>query len=63
MQYKCFFAQIRTRSATSRASICHQRKQIEFTQNRLLTTENRRQKNSQNNRLEETFEHFEHSSC
>ena len=45
MQYKCFFAQKRTRFATSRASIYHQRKQIEFTQNRLLTTEIRRQKN------------------
>ena len=43
MQYECFYAQIRTRSATSYASICHQWKQIEFTQNRLLTTEIRRQ--------------------
>ena len=45
MQYECFYAQIRTRSATSYASICHQWKQIEFTQNRLLTKEIRRQKN------------------
>ena len=45
MQYECFLHKKRTCSATSYASICHQWKQIEFTQNRLLTTEIRRQKN------------------
>lgn len=45
MQYECFLYKNRTCSATSYASICHQWKQTEFTQNRLLTTEIRHQKN------------------